>query len=195
MSRLDQEPRSEAPDGRPQELQPSWRRDFPIDTAEDDYVARRDFTKLLVLTSLAFTAGQVCIGIQNLLLQRRGELPVTPVACLDETAAGESPPCLRVGEALLFHYPDATEACLLLRPDANTLVAYNQKCTHLSCPVAPEMKEGHLGNQLHCPCHHGVFDVATGRPISGPPRRPLTRINLKVVDHIVYATGVEARTV
>jgi Rieske Fe-S protein len=57
------------------------------------------------------------------------------------------------------------------------------------------MKDGHLGNQLLCPCHHGVFDVATGRPIAGPPRRPLTRISLKVVDRIVYATGVEPRTV
>ena len=31
--------------------------------------------------------------------------------------------------------------------------------------------------------------------IAGPPRRPLTRISLKVVDRIVYATGVEPRTV
>ena len=41
------------PDFRPLELQPAWRQDFPIDWPQDQYVARRDFMKFLVLTSLA----------------------------------------------------------------------------------------------------------------------------------------------
>src|SRR5512135_441450 len=51
------------PDGRPPEAQPAWRRDFPVDWPVDQYVARRDFTKFLVLTSLAFAVGQVWIGL------------------------------------------------------------------------------------------------------------------------------------
>jgi Rieske Fe-S protein len=92
---------------------------------------------------------------------------------------------------MTFSYPDEGETCLLLRPDDKTLVAYNQKCTHLSCAVIPELAQGCLS----CPCHHGAFDPATGRPVAGPPRRPLTRITLEVREGTIYATGVELRTV
>jgi arsenite oxidase small subunit len=37
--------------------------------------------------------------------------------------------------------------------------------------------------------------VTTGRPLAGPPRRPLTRVVLEVRDGVIYATGVELRTV
>ena len=47
------------------------------------------------------------------------------------------------------------------------------------------------GGRLHCPCHNGWFDLATGRPVAGPPQRPLPRITLDVRDGIIYATGVE----
>ncbi|HSD86011.1 MAG TPA: hypothetical protein VLB44_00795, partial [Kofleriaceae bacterium] len=43
-----------APNHRPMAEQPRWRRDFAIDWPEDNYVARRDFAKFLVLTSGAF---------------------------------------------------------------------------------------------------------------------------------------------
>ena len=42
------------PDARPAEAQPQWRQDFPVDVPQDNYIARREFTKFLVLTSLAF---------------------------------------------------------------------------------------------------------------------------------------------
>jgi Rieske Fe-S protein len=47
---------------------------------------------------------------------------------------------------------------------------------------------------LHCPCHEGLFDLRSGRPIAGPPRRPLPRIVLEVRERDVYAIGVEQRT-
>jgi Rieske Fe-S protein len=181
---------SAAPDGKPFDAQPAWRRDFPIDIGRDNEVARRDFTNFLVLTSLAFAAGQVCIG---LLSWRRGrQPPAAPaaVARLDEVQTTEPLPLLPVGGSLLFHYPDESEPCILLRPDAQTVLAYNQKCTHLSCAVLPRLDEG----RLHCPCHHGTFDLASGRPLAGPPRRPLTRIQLEVQGGVVYAVGVELRT-
>ena len=49
---------SKSPDGRPIADQPIWREQFPIDWPTDDFRSRRDFTKLLGLTSLAFVAGQ-----------------------------------------------------------------------------------------------------------------------------------------
>jgi arsenite oxidase small subunit len=46
-----------------------------------------------------------------------------------------------------------------------------------------------------CPCHNGSFDLETGKPLAGPPRRPLPRILLEIRDGALYATGVETRVV
>src|SRR4051812_44993519 len=55
------------PDGLPLEAQPQWRKDFPIDLPHDEYVARRDFAKFLVLTSASFAAGQAWIVAKHVL--------------------------------------------------------------------------------------------------------------------------------
>jgi hypothetical protein len=39
-----------------------------------------------------------------------------------------------------------------------------------------------------------AFGITTGRPLAGPPRRPLTRIKLEVRDGRIYAAGLEERT-
>lgn len=171
-----------APDGRDEALQPAWRRDFPIDWAQDHYVARRDFTKFMVLTSFAFTVGQFWIGIQNWFRQRRGQPPVRAIARLDEVPVGGTVP---------FAYPGDNDKCLLVRPAEDVLLAYGQECTHLSCAVVPDLPTG----RFHCPCHKGYFDVATGRPLAGPPRRPLPRVTLETRAGVIYATGVEVATV
>ncbi len=168
-----------APDGRPADEQPAWRRDFPIDWPRDHYVARRDFTKFLGLTSLAFVIGQVWIGVKSVRDRLRGRPPAGSVARLSD---------IPVGSARTFHYPTPTDPCLLVRPDERTLLAYSQKCTHLSCAVVPDLEHGRLA----CPCHKGYFEVASGRALAGPPRRPLPRVTLEVRDGVVYATGVEA---
>lgn len=173
---------SPAPDGRAPVTQPQWRQDFPIDVPQDNYVSRREFTKFLVLTSAAFTFGQFWIVWENWRRERRGETPLQQVATLDQ---------IPVGGAMVFHYPNADEPCLLLRPDAATLVAYSQKCTHLSCAVVPDYEH----NRIACPCHHGYFSIAEGRPLAGPPRRPLPRVHLQVRGNAIYAAGMEVRTV
>lgn len=169
------------PDGRSEAEQPAWRKDFPIDWPQDHYIARRDYTKFLVLTSFAFVVGQFWIGIKSLLRRGQGKPPIRQVARLEEVP---------VGGVLTFHYPGKQDSCLLIRPDEEHLLAYGQECTHLACAVVPEMERG----QLHCPCHSGYFDLATGRPTAGPPRRPLPQITLEVRDGWIYATGVEVRT-
>jgi nitrite reductase/ring-hydroxylating ferredoxin subunit len=170
------------PDGRTPEEQPRWRQDFPIDWPQDHYVARRDFTKFMVLTSLAFTVGQFWIVLQNFLRQRRGELPVRQIAQVSQ---------LPVGRSLVFAYPEAHDTNLLVRTGEQTFVAFSQKCTHLSCAVVPEPEK----NRFFCPCHAGAFDLTSGRPIAGPPRRPLPRVKLEVRGGAIYATGVEATTI
>jgi len=171
-----------SPDGGAVEAQPRWRQDFPIDWPQDHYVSRRDFTKFMVLTSLAFTVGQFWIVMQNFLRSRRGELPLQRIAGVDEVA---------IGSALSFSYPETHDSCLLLRTSETTFTAFSQKCTHLSCAVVPQPDKG----RFFCPCHEGSFDMQTGAPIAGPPRRPLPRIKLEVRSGSVYASGVELRTI
>jgi Rieske Fe-S protein len=182
MSPRESEEEGIGPDGRPLTEQPAWRQDFPIDWPQDHYVARRDFTKFLGLTSLAFAVGQVWIFVQSWLKRRHEEHATMPIARVNE---------IPVGSARVFHYPGEDDPCLLLRPSEDTFLAYDQKCTHLSCAVLPEPQ----GGRLRCPCHHGYFDTATGRPLAGPPRRPLPRILLVVQDGVLYAIGMERATV
>ena len=47
---------------------------------------------------------------------------------------------------------------------------------------------------LRCPCHDGMFELATGRNIAGPPPRPLPVVTLEVVGDEIFATGVQERT-
>lgn len=170
------------PDGKPTAEQPKWRQDFPVETAEDEYVSRRDFAKFLVLVSGAMAVGQVSLIGQS--AARKSREPDQPLAIARED---EVP----VGKVLQFDYPHAGEPCLLARLDDGKLVAFGQLCSHLLCPVKPDFEAG----KFVCPCHNGYFDIETGQPLSGPPRRPLPRITLDVRDDgMIYATGVELRT-
>ena len=171
-----------APDWRPMEEQPAWRNDFPIDWPQDQYVERREFMKFMVLTSFALTVGQLWIAAQNWWRRRRGAPPIRRVASLD---------AVRIGGILTFAYPGPDDACVMARIGERELVAYSQKCTHLSCAVRPLPETG----VIHCPCHDGYFDLASGRPLAGPPRRPLPLVRLQVRGRDVYAIGVEERVV
>ncbi|HKZ81115.1 MAG TPA: Rieske 2Fe-2S domain-containing protein [Pyrinomonadaceae bacterium] len=169
------------PDGEPLEEQPKWRQDFPTDWPQDHYVARRDFTKFMVLISLAFTTGQFWLVLKNYLRKREGQLPPQEIATVEQVP---------IGGALPFAYPEAHDSCLLLRTGEKSFIAFSQKCTHLSCAVLPQPDQG----RFYCPCHEGSFDLATGEPLAGPPQRPLPRISLEVRGGTIYALGVELRT-
>ena len=97
----------------------------------------------------------------------------------------------RPGGVVEFRYPTEDDPCLLIRLAGGRLVAYGQKCSHLSCAVIPEPAR----EALRCPCHNGSFEMREGRPLAGPPRRPLPRVTLAVRGGVIYATGVELRTV
>lgn len=175
MTKIDYQELSVSPDGKTESEQPVWRKDFPIDWPSDSYVARREFTKFLILISMAFSTGQFWILFKSFLQQQ--EAPFYRIASVDEVV---------MGKPLLFSYPTPQDKCLLIKLDSDRYVAFSQACTHLSCPVIPEPEKG----RFLCPCHQGVFDIATGSPIAGPPRRPLTQINLEIRDGVIYATSL-----
>jgi Rieske Fe-S protein len=171
-----------APDWRPMSEQPAWRNDFPIDWPQDHYVERREFMKFMVLTSLALTVGQFWIAAQNWWRRHRGVPEIRRVASLSDVP---------VGGVLTFTYPDERDDCVVARTSERELVAYSQECTHLSCAVRPLVDRG----VIHCPCHEGYFDLRSGRPLAGPPRRPLAVVHLEVRGNEIYAIGIEERTV
>src|SRR3954469_134723 len=138
---------TKAPDGLPVDAQPQWRKEFPIDSPHDQYVARRDFAKFLVLTSASFTAGQAWIAAKHVL--RPAERP----ARMRIASLAEVP----IGSSFQFSYPGEHDRCILVRPREDQLVAYSQQCTHLSCAVIPETESG----LFRCPCHEGFFEIAT----------------------------------
>jgi nitrite reductase/ring-hydroxylating ferredoxin subunit len=169
------------PNGQPPEEQPKWRRDFPIDVQEDNHVARRDFTKFMVLVSFAFAVGQCWIWLISAWRRVRPKDADRRIAAVSE---------IPVGGAMSFRYPEAHDNCVLIRLDDAHFVAYGSKCTHLSCAVIPDVAAG----VLHCPCHQGFFDLSSGQPLAGPPRRPLPRVQLKLQAGYVHAVGIEERT-
>jgi hypothetical protein len=77
-----------APDGRPQSAQPKWRRDFPIDWGQDDYVTRRDLVKFMVLTSGAFAVGQLWLVVKRWFGKQEAAPGRAEIAKLDELAVG-----------------------------------------------------------------------------------------------------------
>jgi Rieske Fe-S protein len=181
MTKTNPDQLSVPPDGQPYHDQPQWRNDFPVDVPQDELVARRDFTKFLVLTSLAFVVGQSWIVFENFKRKRRGQPPVAKIATLDS---------IPVGGSMVFSYPGEHDTNLLIRTGEQHFIAYSQKCTHLGCAVVPEVAK----NRLVCPCHNGAFDLASGAPLFGPPRRALPRVTLEIRDGVLYATGVQVRS-
>jgi menaquinol-cytochrome c reductase iron-sulfur subunit len=62
------------------------------------------------------------------------------------------------------------------RYDRDTLyIAISSRCAHLGCPV----RWVDAAERFICPCHGGVYDLL-GRPVGGPPVRPLDRFYTRV---------------
>ena len=67
------------------------------------------------------------------------------------------------------------------RYDRDTrFIAISSRCAHLGCPV----RWVDAAERFICPCHGGVYDLL-GRPVGGPPVRPLDRFYTRVVgEHV-----------
>jgi nitrite reductase/ring-hydroxylating ferredoxin subunit len=154
-----------------------WREEFSVHAAEEHYVARRQFGKFLVLTSLGMFAGNLWILAKSL-LERREALPALPIGRVGDLPAPG---------AKVFRYPRENDACLLLRAADGAYRAFSQKCTHLSCAVIPTED----ATRLDCPCHDGAFSGADGRVLQGPPPRPLPRILLEERGGELWAVGID----
>ena len=145
-----------------------WERDFPYEALAEEEVTRREFTRYLVLGAAAMAGANVGLAAWTQLRNINTGAP-RPIVALDDIA---------VGDTYLFRYPDGNDPAVLLRVGDAEVVAFSQKCTHLGCVVYYEPDE----DRWHCPCHEGNFEALTGAVISGPPPRPLGRIDVEIRD-------------
>ena len=158
-----------------QAAEPTWKRDFPYEAAGEDEVTRREFARYLVAGAGVMAAGNLGIAAWTQLRtintgEPRELIPLADVA---------------IGDTHLFRYPTDADPAILLRMADREVVAFSQKCTHLGCVVYFEADE----DRWHCPCHEGNFDTRTGAVISGPPPRPLGRIDVEIRDDTIWALG------
>jgi Rieske Fe-S protein len=154
---------------------PVWRQDFPLTSAGEDEVTRREFVRFLVLASGGFAAGNVGIALWSSLRSINRGAPREIVA-LDRVPEGE---------AHLFSYPTSADPAILVHLPGGELRAFSQKCTHLGCVVYYQADRG----EMECPCHEGHFDADSGAVVAGPPQRPLGRIDVEVRNGTVWALG------
>ena len=158
---------------------PQWKQDFPVPSAEDAYVTRREFTKFLGLTSLAFFIGTLASAGRKLVKQIRGQREeAVAIAGMEEVP---------VGGYKLFRYPTQNDPCILLRLSEQQYAAFDQRCTHLSCPVLFEAQN----KRLVCPCHEGFFSAEDGRVLAGPPKRALERLSVTAQNAQVWVSKSE----
>lgn len=142
---------------------------------------RRGFMKTLVGAAGVFAVSSLpwgAVAAKELLGLKNKEYPHQKIADLD--AVG-------IGEAVEFAFPGEHDSALLIRLGEKKFVAYQNACTHLRCPVFWVKDQ----NEMVCPCHHGKFDVETGAPTAGPPRRPLPEIEVEVNDGAIFAVRVK----
>ena len=157
---------------------PVWKRDFPYESAAEEDVTRREFARYLVAGAGVMAAGNLGLAAWTQLRSINAGEPRALLPLAD----------VEVGSTHLFRYPTDDDPAILLRLADREVVAFSQKCTHLGCVVYYQPEE----QRWHCPCHEGNFDTRTGSVLSGPPTRPLGRIDVEIRDDgQIWALGYQ----
>ena len=140
----------------------------------DPQPTRRSFAK-----SIAITIGTILIGTAWVFREwyHRRLTPAAVIAHADE---------ISVGASKIFQYPTDVAPCILIRTAESAYVAYSRICTHNSCPLFYRPDE----SALECRCHGGLFSIADGSVLAGPPLRPLPRIQLEIRGSNIVAVGI-----
>ena len=130
--------------------------------------SRRKWLTYLLGTSLGATCVSFLYPILRYLIPPVTSEPSLSEIELDVKASAISPNSGRI-------VPFAGKPVVLFRTAAGELKALTATCTHLACTVQyrPDRSD------IWCACHNGVYD-ANGTNISGPPPRPLTRLDVAV---------------
>jgi len=162
---------------------------------EDEKVTRRSFLTYLIASAAAFIAATLgtstaIFAASPLINQRRGAR--VSLGSVSGFQVGKP----RVVEFSLSRrdgwvVEDAVKSVWVVRTSENAFITYSPRCTHLGCAVSwvPDQQA------FKCPCHGGVFSIE-GEVLSGPPPRPLDRLDNQiengklVVDYKEFRLGI-----
>src|SRR5688572_9185297 len=122
-----------------------YQAEFPYERDEESEVTRREFCNFLFLTSSALFLGSAGFA-SKLAYNSTIETTFTPSKI-------EGAETMQIGTALNFRYPGENDTAILIRAANGEFYAYEQQCTHLTCPVYYSKSS----DQLECPCHEGGF--------------------------------------
>ena len=110
----------------------------------------------------------------------------------EESPAGEDGPGgaalaktseIPVGGGMAF----VEQKVVVTQPEQGTFKAFTGVCTHKGCTI-DKVESG----KIACPCHGSTFDIATGKPVTGPNGMPASAITaLKAME--VAVDGDEIR--
>ena len=141
-------------------------------------LTRRNFLKIAKITG-AFVGAGTFLGpiLAYFYPPKLEEVPSVPVeVCKEED--------LPVGNSQVVafgRYP----ALVINTPTG--LHAYSAVCTHFACLTKYNPEKG----LIECPCHDGYFDPDDGSVVSGPPPSALTRLEVEIVDGMIYVKAGE----
>ncbi len=142
------------------------------DTILDKKVTRRGFVGWLIRAGFLATLAGMAAPILEYLWPVTSQGPgqgIQEVAKLDDIPVGGSKKVILAGSAIL-----------LIRTAAG-VKALSAICTHLGCLVDWDG----LKKEIVCPCHAGIFDLE-GKPVAGPPPRPLPSYSVKISDGRIF---------
>jgi nitrite reductase/ring-hydroxylating ferredoxin subunit len=82
---------------------------------------------------------------------------------------------IKVGQTQIYSGKESTGRAIevILTRTKKCLVALDGTCTHRGCTVGLDRKQ----KKIICPCHHSVFDPASGAVLLGPNGSPANSIS------------------
>jgi menaquinol-cytochrome c reductase iron-sulfur subunit len=143
---------------------------------------RRRFLRIASVVSAAFTG--LLIGVPAVrtflspALKPRAKKDWIKVAQADQIDIG-TPVKVDFTETVTDAWVEtrALRSVWLRTEDGETFTAWSGICTHLGCAFGIDAER----KVFHCPCHHGLFDLETGKVVGGPPPRALDLLPVRVV--------------
>ena len=129
----------------------------------DDLGRRRFLSQAVMGFGLVFGMGLLGLRFLQFLVPHRTRRQAEAVLIGTESR-------IPMGEAVPM---DLGGQKILVLKTEEGVAAFSRRCTDLGCLVSWNRER----QQFICPCHQGTFDK-TGKNISGPPPRPLDRLDL-----------------
>jgi Rieske Fe-S protein len=136
-------------------------------------VSRRALLSRVAATLGSFLAAALGVPLVGAVVSpatRRDESPWVALGSSGDFVVGR-PRLVQFGIERADGYLQTTlpRAVWVSRLNDDQLIVHNARCTHLGCLVDYDA----ASHTFLCPCHGGVFALADGRVLDGPPPRPL----------------------